>query len=318
MPADKILKYLTSGEKILLVIHKSPDGDTIASSLALYAVLKKMGKDADIVGKDEIPALFSFLPNACKIQNDFLQGDYDLVIVLDCGDLKRTGFPQRFLQYAKHKRHLLNIDHHPKNDLHKIANLNIVCQEASSTAEILFDFFQEINIDFDKNLATCLLTGLYTDTGGFKHSNTSEKVLDIAGKLLSYGANLKQIAKNISVNKSVTALKLWGIALSRIWQNQQYGLCTSVITRKDLQDCRACEIDMAGIVNLISSIADTKIAIFFSETADGKVRASLRTEDDNIDVSQIAKIFGGGGHKKAAGFTVEGRLNYKEGKWQVI
>lgn len=317
MLVDKVIGKITASNKILLIIHENPDGDTLAAASVLYQILKNLGKIPAMVCKDPVPRPFLFLPAMEAVKSDMLFGDFETIIVIDCGDMRRTGFPDRLKEFSKKKKILINIDHHPKNDLHKIANLNLVDYKASSTAEIIWDLLQRVEIEIDKSIATALLTGLYTDTGGFKHSNTTPKTLKIAAELLRRGAKIKLITQNVSLNKSISAMKLWGIALSRLQYNH-YQISTSVITREDLNCCGASDDDIAGVVNLINTVPNSRAAILFYETADNKIRASLRTENDKIDISRLAAIFGGGGHKKASGFCIEGKLKIDGSNWKIV
>jgi len=316
---NKVIAKITSFNKILIMIHENPDGDTLAASSAIFQVLKKMGKSPEMVCKDDIPRPFLFLPEMGKIKKDFLFGDFDIILAIDCGDIRRTGFDDRLKSFSRKKsKFLINIDHHPKNDLHKIANLNLVDFEASSTSEIIWEMLSEMDIEIDKNIATALFTGLYTDTGGFKHSNTSKKTLEIASELLKHGARIKLVNRNVSLNKTIPAMKLWGVALTRLHRNSKLKIISSVITREDLKKCQATYEDIAGVVNLINTIPDSKAAILFFETPENTIRASIRTEDNGVDVSRLAAIFGGGGHKKASGFTVDGRLVFNESGWKIV
>lgn len=318
MLENKVIGKLKAHDKILIMIHENPDGDTLASASAMYLVLKKMGKNPSMVCKDKVPRPFQFLPEMNKIKEDFLFGDFDIMLAIDCGDIRRTGFDERLKDFAKKKRKvLINIDHHPKNDLHKIANLNLIDYNASSTSEIIWELLQKMEVEIDKEIATAILTGLYTDTGGFKHSNTTEKTLEIASELLKHGARIKAITKNVSLNKTVPAMRLWGIALTRLHKHSEFKIVSSVITKEDLKKCEATYDDLAGVVNLINTIPDSKAAILFYEIDDGKIRASIRTENEKVDVSRLAKIFGGGGHKKASGFTVEGKLVFNNSNWKI-
>lgn len=315
---EKIINLIKKYDNFLFVLHENPDGDTVATSLGLQLALHKLNKSVACVCKDDVPKPFAFLPLAKNIKKDFLVGDYDVIIVIDCGDLRRTGFPERLKDFAKHKKRLINIDHHPKNDLHKITNINYFDVTAAAVSEIIFQLIRKLDIPLDKDIATCLLTALYTDTGGFKHSNTTPRSLDYASIWLAHGARLKTITKNISLNRTVSSLKLWGIALSRIHKNS-FGLVTSIVTRQDMDLANAGDSDLSGVVNMINSIPGTKAAILFSETEDGYIKASLRTESDHIDVSKIAELFGGGGHKKASGFTIPGRLQETpKNTWQIV
>ena len=318
MLMDKFISKIKNFEKFLLMIHEDPDGDTLAATVAFYIVLKRMGKKVSMVCKDEIPKPFLFLPQIDKIKKDILFGDYEVIIVIDCGDLRRTGFPERLKKFARVFKNFINIDHHPKNDLWKIANINIVDQKASSASEVLWGILERLSTDIDSDVATAVLTGIYTDTGGFKHSNTTPKTLKIAAQLLACGAKLKTITRNVSLNKSVAALKLWGIALSRLHKNQDLEIVSSVITHQDLEESGATYYDLAGVVNLMNAVPDAKVAILCFETPEGNIRASLRTEKDSVDISRIARLFGGGGHKKAAGFTIDAKLRLNGNGWEIL
>jgi phosphoesterase RecJ-like protein len=314
---NKVKTRLEKSDKILLLTHENPDGDALGSLLAMALTLKKINKIVDFVCSDDLADPFLFLPKSDEIRKDFLLGDYDLIMILDCGDIKRTGFSDRLKEFAKNKKKIVNIDHHPKNDLHKISDINLIDYNASSTCEIIYELIKILNINIDKDIATCLLCGLYTDTGAFKHANTNSKVLSIASELLYLGARLKKITKNITSGKSIAALKLWGIALSRINKNDELGITSSFITFNDIDKCLATPNDLAGVVNMINSIPDSKVAILFSEIEDGKIKASLRTESDFVDVSKFAQIFGGGGLRKASGFTIEGHLVFENNQWHI-
>ena len=315
MNRNKVFQRIKRSENILLLTHENPDGDALGSILALDMAFKLVGKQSHMVCLDEVNKPFLFLPNIHKIGRDFLLGDYDLIIILDCGDLRRTGFAGRLKEFSKNKSKIINIDHHPKNDLHKISAYNLIDYRASSTSEIIYELLCDMKITLDCQMATCILCGLYTDTGAFKHSNTTPRVLEIASELLKSGAKLKKITENITNGKTIAALKLWGIALSRIQRNEDFGLVNSFITQEDIRNCSATSGDLAGVVNMINSIPDTKAAILFSETEDGKIKASLRTESDRVDVSKIAEIFGGGGLKKASGFCIPGKIEFTDNKW---
>ena len=318
LPFNRVATRLRTAEKILLVMHKNPDGDTLGAALSLFLVLEKMAKNVQMVCRDEVPRPFLFLYGIIQIKKDLLFGDFDTIVTVDCGDVKMTGFDDRLKKFvAKKQNVLINLDHHPKNDLHKIASINLADFTACSASEIVWELLDKMNLAIDKDMATCLLTGLVNDTGGFKHSNTNAKNLCIAAELLKLGGKIRTISKNISANKSVTAMKLWGITLGRLHYNESLKIVSSIILRQDLIDCKASDDDIAGIVNLINTIPQAHAAVLFYEMPDNQIRASLRTENEHVDVSRLAHIFGGGGHKKAAGFTVDGHLELVENKWCV-
>ncbi len=305
-------------QKFLLIAHDRPDGDTIASALAMRQLLESQGKKVTVVCLQEVPEVFKFLLGWQKVKTDFLLGDFETIILLDTGDLRRTGYYDRLLQAKSQGVPIVNIDHHPKNDIWKLAKINIVDEKVSSTCEIIYDIYQKLGEKIDSATATILLTGIYTDTGGFQHSNTAPRTLEVASKLLSSGAQLKQISQKISNYRSLAMLKLWGIVLDRIEHRSELGLVYSIITQSDIKKIGAKEDDLAGVVNLISTIPGEQAALLLYELPDGKVKGSLRTESDKIDVAKIAGLFGGGGHKKASGFVIDGKLKKTDVGWKVV
>lgn len=316
---DKFSKFKTLVEKyknILILLHENPDGDTIASSLALAMALRKMGKNVSCANRDDIPSVFQFIPDADLIQKDFLLGDYDFVVTVDCGDIRRTGFAERLSKISKRKK-IINIDHHTKNDLHRIASLNIVDESAVASAEIIWRLINYLDLPVDSKIATCILAGIYNDTGGFQNVNVTPESLSIASMCISAGGRIRLISQNISSSKTAQSLMLWGVALKNM-KTLPSGIIYSVITIDDFEACNAKPEDISGLVNLLNTVPSSNIALLIQETKDGKIRGSIRTESDKIDVSRLARIFGGGGHKKASGFEFDCKLRKTEKGWEII
>ena len=299
----EIESLISKSHNILVLLHNFPDGDTISSSLALSEYLNKIGKKADCAVKGTIPEVFNFLPGISSIRNDFLLGDYDLIFAIDCGDANRTGFPERLEQVCQTKP-LINIDHHFKNNLHKIAKINLVDDRASAAAEIIFKLLKYLKAEINARIATYILAGIYYDTGGFQHPNVTIETLNIASECLHLGGRIGLVSQNLSFSKKPSTLKLWGLALKKI-KVKKDGIVSTYLSKDDLESCEADSEDASGIVNLINTIPETKIAILLVESETGKIKASLRTESNSIDVSRLARLFGGGGHKKAAGFVFD-------------
>lgn len=317
MVFDKLISLINAYQRFIIVMHEKPDGDTIACSLAFSQVLSQLGKDVTCVSHDVIPKPFRFLPGISNIVHTFNEDEFDAMIVLDCGDLRRTGFPEQVKRFAYTKKTVAHIDHHQKSDLYKLANIKVFDGTASATGEILYPLFQQLPVKMTGDIATCLLTSLYYDTGAFKHANTTDNVLKLAAQLLHQGARLRAITQNVELTKSVAALKLWGIALARVKKHRSLKIVTSLITLRDLQESGASEEDVAGIVNLLNSVPGSKAAILLSETQEGTLRASLRTEDAAVDVSALAELFGGGGLRRASGFTLPGKIVIQDNNWHV-
>lgn len=314
-----VRQRLAAARRLILIAHEHPDGDAIGSVLALEYVLTALGHSVRVVCKDPVPGPFRFLPGADRFEQRLGLRAGDLVVTLDCGDLRRTGFPAELRAIGGPKGSVMNIDHHQRNDLHKVASINLVDYEASSAAEIVYELIRTFQYRLDKRTATAILTGIYNDTGGFRHSNTTPHVLAIASRLLLAGARLRDITQNVANFRSVSSLKLWGVALERIRCHHALGIVASVVTQRDLATCQALQEDIAGAVNLINHVPEARVAILCLETADGQIKASLRTEHNDIDVSRLAGLFGGGGLKKAAGFSIRGTIDVAaDGTWRVL
>lgn len=312
---SKIIKEKSS---FLLIGHEQPDGDAIGALLSVYEYLREQKKSVKMVAVGDIPEIFSFLPNVEKIGNDFLLGDFEAIILLDNGDLKRTGFMSRINKAKKSNIPIINIDHHPANDVWKLASVNIADPEASSTCEMVYDYFENISYDLSPRVATSLLLGIYGDTGGFQHPNTTKRVMIIASDLLNKGAKLNKIAASISQSRSSKMLKLWGLAINNVFEYEKSGLIVSVIRSEDIQRVGANEEEISGLVNLLNTANEAKATLLIYETSDGKIRGSLRTDRDDIDVSVIARLLGGGGHRRASGFSFIGKIIKNRSGWGVI
>ncbi|PCI25670.1 hypothetical protein COB57_00420 [Candidatus Peregrinibacteria bacterium] len=307
---------MTTAQKFLLVSHRNPDGDTLGSTTGLYQLLTKRGKKCDIACTDTAPPQLSFLPHTENIIHEFNIKDYDAIIICDAAARDMAGFNDIYPELYNGTSGLpvLNIDHHPTND--NYGTINIVRTEAASTTVILTQIFMKMGWEIPASAATCFLTGIYTDTGSFMHSNTDPLTLKTASYLMKKGANLSLIRKKIFKTTNISTLKLWGRVLENTFQDRR-GVIMSVVTHKDFSETGAGPTDLTGVVDYVNSVPNSKFSILLTEKAGGQVKASLRTLKNDVDVSEIASRFGGGGHKKAAGFTIPGQLK-KETKWSVI
>lgn len=315
---ERVASTLKEAESVLLITHEEPDGDALGTTLALAHSLRLLGKQVTMACVDVAPRAFRFLPGVFEFVHDYLIGSFDLVIILDCGDLRRTGYVGRVREFARYRNRIVNIDHHQRNDLHKVASINYVDFNASSTSELVFPLIERLGVGFNPDIATCLLTGLYSDTGGFKHSNTSSTVLEQAARLMMAGAQLSNIKAHITNNHRLPSLRLWGLALSRAIYHDQLGIVYAVITQEDFFRCNAEPSDLDGCVNLLNCVPQARAALLISERPNGLIRASIRTEDETVDVGTVAQLFGGGGIRKAAGFSLRGRLSYENGQWKIF
>lgn len=312
---NKLQKLIKEKNKFLLIAHRQPDGDCIGGMIALREALIGLGKEVRMVCRDEVPAIFRFLDGTDEISADFLIGDFEVIVLIDNGDLNRTGYGNRIKSILKLP--IINIDHHPKNDLWKIAKVNYVDTEVSSSCELIYNIFIDMGLPISPKVATSLLAGIFTDTGGFQHGNTKPVTMKCVSDLLRKGAKLKVISDNLINLKPISTLKLWGAALKRL-QVSQYNIVFTVITEKDILESGATEDEVLGLINLFNMTPDTKAALLLYETSDGKIKGSLRTESERIDLSYFAKLLGGGGHKKASGFSIWGKIAQTESGWKVV
>jgi bifunctional oligoribonuclease and PAP phosphatase NrnA len=312
----QIKEQIDAATRILLLTDDKIDGDTIGSTLGMYHVLSTAGKEVDVYSPHPLPDVFEFLPGVEMIQRQdgfFKDADYDLVLIFDCAD---GGYIKPLLPLMLGKPAVIVFDHHATNP--KYGDLNLIEPVAASTADVVWRFLREMKFEIDRSAAQCILTGICTDTDTFSTSNTTAACLEAAHELSKLGAKLQVIVRNTMMNKSVSALKLWGLALERLHHNDEFdALCTAICLR-DLKKLGAQKDDLQGLSNFLNAmVQDADMIVVLYERTDGSVKGSMRARDR--DVSKIAAKRGGGGHKRAAGFSVEGaHLEEKDGQWFIV
>lgn len=311
----EIFTAIKNANHPLLISHEKPDGDTLGAGLALSHFLHKKAKHHKIFCIDKPPAYFKYLPNIEKVINDYSQinlAEHDLIITIDCADIKRTGLGD-YLQGYLDQITIINIDHHQTNN--HFGHYNLVIPTASSTSEIVFKFFEHLEIEVDKYIATNLLTGIMTDTMNFTNAATTQESMKIAAKLVSRGAKINQIIGFITQNKSLTSLKLWGKILSRLEFEPQFNFAYTFITLQDISPEISPE-DLDGMANFLSLLQDADFVLLLTEEDNNLIKGSLRTTKDTIDVSAIAANLNGGGHRKSAGFKIDRKIIAKNTDWK--
>lgn len=317
---EQVKAAVDHGGHILVIAHQRPDGDCLGALLAFSHYLAKTGKGHICFCADPVPGHFTYLPRSEHVVSDHehvLSLPIDRIVVLDSGDLAYAGVEELVKRLKGDRRQVvINIDHHPTND--RYGDVNLVHPHASSTSEILYHFFDHHRVPIDKDMATCLLTGILTDTGSFSNLATTPASLEIAGKLLAKGARLKHITQFTLRNQTLPSLKLWGRALSRLREDPTTGVVSTAIKKGDFSELGVDEENTNGIANFLNNLEDAKVVAVYREEDGGKVKVSLRTTRADVDVAKLAKQHGGGGHKKAAGFTVNGKLQEGERGWQVV
>jgi len=317
--AKQIHVHLTCrAQRIVVVPHKNPDGDTLGAAVAFLHYLRGAGVNATLWCKTGATTALTFLPHAHDLRSDpaiWTDMQFDTVCVFDAGDIAFAGALEPLNSLAK-KPTIINFDHHLTNT--HFGDYNFVDTAAASTTEVLYHYFKANKIDIDSETATALLTGLMTDTGNFSNPATSESALRVGAELMRSGGNYGAILNYTYRNKSADALKLWGIALSRLIIKKELDLAYTVLLRSDMEGLLVTDGDIEGVANFLNSIGDTKISMVLKETQDGLVKGSLRTTANDVDVAAIAGGFGGGGHKKASGFSMRGKLEFGDGDWHIV
>jgi len=299
------IRFIEEGDRFLVVSHLHPDGDAVSSTLAVGWILHKLGKAFSMVNEDGLPAKFGYLWGSSqfiRFSPDQSAGEFSRIIAVDCADFARIGEARAcFGPDAA----LLNIDHHPTND--HFGRVNVVCPDAAATVEIVHDMAERMGIEIDADFATCIYTGLLTDTGGFRYSNTTPKVLRTAAKMLEAGAEGSRLAGLLLERTTFGQTMLLRLALNRMERSKNGKMAWTYVTVQDIADTNATPEDTEGLVNYPRNIEGVEVGILFKEMPDGEVKVSLRS-NESADVSVIAKSMGGGGHAKAAGCTMSGAL----------
>lgn len=304
--AKQINHHLLGAKKIVIVPHQNPDGDALGSAAALTDYLLTINKNPQIFCPAPIQKKMHFLPYLERVIYHpavFEDLSIDTIIVLDSGDLRYAGIDHLI---KNHPADIINIDHHHTNE--RYGKINLVVPTASSTAEVLFHFFKHNHVGLNHKMATALLTGLISDTDNFSNGATSGEALAVASELIRAGGNLNLINGWTVKNKTPDVLRLWGATLSRLTRHEGLDLAYTYLTREDLTKNNVSENESEGIANYLNNLDGVKISLILKETEDDKIKGSFRTTREDVDVSVLAKKLGGGGHKKAAGFTAAGTI----------
>ena len=301
MTLDEILKEINSANSFMITAHENPDGDAIGSCLAFATVLKDLGKsNIDVLFK-EYPAIFKTLPNNDLIKTEASMEEYDLAIVLDCPDLKRVH--KDYHKYFENAKATVEFDHHLKNSM--FADYDVVNPVAPACCEILASSFKYLGIDINKEVATCLLAGIITDTGGFRFPSTTRETFEFAGWALSKGVNVSKIYKESLMTKSKSQFEAEKLATQRLEFYMDDKITFTYITKEDEKNLNVQAGECDGIAGIGINIAGVEVAIFARQREDG-FKLSFRS--NRIDVADICMLYGGGGHKLAAGCTIDAKL----------
>lgn len=300
MTLDKISEEVRKAEKIVILTHESPDGDAVGSSLALALAIENLGKNPDII-IPEFNKMFNFLPGIEKIKKESNVKKYDLAIALDCADSKILEGHEKYFENATKK---IVIDHHGSNQMY--GDINFVNPVSPACCQILIEMFDYFNTKITKDMATCIMTGIVTDTGGFNYNATSE-TFEFAAEILRIGVNISEIYRRTLRTKTIASFELNKIATNRLELLENGKIAFTYITTEDEKKANAEKGDHEGIVNIGKEIENVEVSIFLHEVENRGYKISLRSLD-YVNVADVAIMFGGGGHIKAAGAYANGTL----------
>lgn len=304
-PRQEIKKRIREGNNFLITTHVNPEGDAIGSELALYYLLKKLGKRVKVINADSAPRNLGFLPGMKRIEQfqarDSGIRNVDGLFVLDVPNIERIGETRVFLSRASW---VINIDHHVSNS--KFGDINWIDKNASSVGEMIFGLYEGFGLALDYKVSLLLYTAILTDTGSFRYINTSSRTHKIVSQLLAQGVKPYKVYAQLFENNSLEKIRLLAAGLTTL--RKKDALAWIEISRGIFTQSGARQEDLEGIIDYIRTLGGIKVAMVFQELEDGVVKVGFRSKDKKIDVNLIASHFGGGGHRMASGCKVKGSL----------
>jgi phosphoesterase RecJ-like protein len=302
---NDLIALLRDAQRVTTICHENPDADTLGAAIAVAIVAERMGKQSEIVSGDPPPPFLTFLPRIEQVRRAPAL-EPDVAVVVDAGDLARTGSVARdhgdWLSRAK----IANIDHHVSNPGFGVANL--IDPTAAATCEMVALLLPELGVALDTDLATALLAGIVQDTHTFAHPNATPRTLRVAAELVEAGADLARINRAVYADKPYSTLALWGKMLAGIGQRCEKRIVYASMTEAMLRETGEMPTASEGFVDLLGSTKAADITVLFKEVDAGSTRVSVRTTE-RADAVAITSAFGGGGHARAAGCTIAAPLD---------
>jgi phosphoesterase RecJ-like protein len=298
---QEIAEAIRTRQRFVLSSHSRPDGDSIGSQLAMAYALRTLGKEVHLVNKDAAPGPLMGFPGVAAIEvADQVAGEYDAAIIMECGDLARTGVTglDRFF--------VINIDHHPGNT--EYGQINWFDASAAACGEMVFDLVKAMGVPLTLEIATHIYLAILTDTGSFHYSSISPRTFDICRETLEAGVDPVIVARNVYDSNNMGRLKLFGAVLSAMQIDGSGRIAIVYLDHEMARAAGGTYEDTEGLINLPLTVKEILAVVFFKQSEGEEYRISLRSKGD-IDIGAVAKVFGGGGHKNAAGCTVSGPID---------
>lgn len=299
---DKIFEEINKAESIVILTHENPDGDAVGTSFALYNALKLYGKNNVDVIIPECPKTFNFLPGSSEVKKESNVENYDLAIAVDCASFDMlNGLSKKF----ENATTTVVIDHHGTNNM--FGDYNFVNPDAPACAEVMIVALSAFKLEINKEIGTCLLVGIITDTGGFKYQGVTAETFEFVAGLLRKGVNVSDTYRKVLQVKTKSAFELTRAANNRIEFFEDGKIAYTYVTLEDYEKFNAVAGDHEGIVDIGRDIEGVEVSIFIREIKGKGLKVSLRS-NDKVNVDEIALLYGGGGHPKAAGFSINDDL----------
>ncbi|HEV1998157.1 MAG TPA: bifunctional oligoribonuclease/PAP phosphatase NrnA [Candidatus Dormibacteraeota bacterium] len=297
--AEEIRRLIAASHRVVVVAHKDADGDTLGSALAMSEVVRGMGKAVATRVPPPVPQLYHFLPGFETVNREEGGDPPDLVVAMDASNLERLSDTLGALPEGTP---IVNIDHHVSNT--RFGTLNLVVPDASSTAEVTFDLLDALQIPVTATIATNLYAGVLTDTGGFRHDNTTFRVLEIAADLVRRGANPSDMAARIYKSQKLTTMRLMALVLGTMGFDCDDRMAYAAVPQDLLRKAGARMDETEGLIDMLNSVEGLELAILFKEIAPALTKLSIRSRGA-ANANNLGAVFGGGGHDKAAGAELE-------------
>src|SRR6186713_1831681 len=297
----QIVEAIRSRRRFVISSHARPDGDSIGSQLAMAYALRDLGKDVRVVNKDGAPPPIMAFPGVAGIEiADCVEGSAEAAIIMECGDLGRTGVAglEQFF--------VINIDHHPGNTGY--GQINWFDSSAAACGEMVYDVVRGLGVPFTRDIATHIYLAILTDTGSFHYSSISPRTFDICRRTLEAGVDPVTVARNVYDSNNMGRLKLFGAVLSCMQIDQTGRIAIVYLDHEMARAAGGTYEDTEGLINLPLTVKEIEAVLFFKQDEGEQYRVSMRSKGA-IDIGAVAKSFGGGGHKNAAGCTVTGAID---------
>lgn len=296
-----IVSVLAGSERVLLTVHKNPDGDALGSELALMLALERSGKRVTVHNLDPVPEFYRFLPQADRIRSGpAVEGSFDTIVVLDC-EPERTGL----FNGVYPARNLVNIDHHVTNP--RTWPLTWLDTSAAATGEMVYALVKGLGAPIDREIALCIFTSIFTDTGSYRYSNTTPASMRVSAEMLEAGADPWLVTENVYESSAYARIKLLGAVLAGMERNKDGRIAWVVVTDDLYRRTGTSGEDTENFINYVRSVKGVEVAVLFRQTGTAQYKISFRSKG-RVDVSAVASSLGGGGHRNAAGGILDGAI----------